>query len=415
MIKSRIKMRPRILNKKENGDSLMKNIPPSLAMILVVAVFAIGYIAGTYNYQIIATIKPLFGIRTAGSSAMLDLSSLQKTYQELSVKFDGDIDTQKLIDGANSGMIGALGDPYTVYMNKAESTEFEKSLSGNIGSGIGAEIGLRGKMVTIVRVLADNAAIKAGLQANDIILKINDESTEGFTVDKAVKLIRGDSGTTVKLTILRGTETKEFTVTRATINNPSVYSSVTGTTGVITITRFDTETGSIARTEARNLLKQGVKSIVLDLRDNGGGYVDAAVDVAGLWIENKTIVSEKVGDKLKEELKSGSDAILKGIPTIVLVNGSSASASEIVAGALQDYKAAKLVGVKTFGKGSVQEVITLDDGSTLKVTIARWYTPNGKNINKDGIVPDYVTELTTDNINAGTDPQLDKAKSLLNS
>lgn len=413
MIKSGIKMRPRILNKKENGENLFKNIPPSLGALMVVAVFAIGYIAGTYNYQIMASIKPLFGIKT-GPSSLLDLSSLQKTYQELSVKFDGDIDTQKLIDGANSGMIGALGDPYTVYMNKAESVEFEKSLSGNIGAGIGAEIGLRGKMVTIVRVLADNAAIKAGLQANDIILKINDESTDGFTVDRAVKLIRGDSGTTVKLTILRGTETKEFTVTRATINNPSVYSSVTGTTGVITITRFDTETGVLTKTEARNLLKQGVKSIILDLRDNGGGYVDAAVDVAGLWLENKTIVSEKVGDKLKEELKSGNDAILKNIPTIVLVNGSSASASEIVAGALQDYKAAKLVGVKTFGKGSVQEVVTLDDGSTLKVTIARWYTPNGKNINKDGIVPDYITELTTDNINSGTDPQLDKAKSLLN-
>lgn len=414
MIKSRTKIRSRISKHVEKSGLLIKRLPESFKLIILVAVFAVGYIAGTYNYQISAVMRPIFNLKTI-STDTLDLSSLQKTYQELSVKFDGKLDKQELINGAKAGMVGALGDPYTVYMNKEESSEFDKALSGNIGAGIGAEIGLRGGNVTIIRVLADNAAIKAGLLGGDTILKINDESTIGFTVDKAVKLIRGEQGTTVKLTVLRGSETKEFTVTRAVINNPSVYSSVSGTVGIITITRFDSETGNLAKNAARSLKTQGVKSIVLDLRDNGGGYVDAAVDVAGLWIEDKVIVTERIGDKVKETLKSGKDAILGGMPTIVVVNGGSASASEIVAGALQDYKAAKLVGVKTFGKGSVQELITLDDGSTLKVTIARWYTPEGKNINKDGIVPEYVVEMNEDSNNTGVDAQLDKAKSLLNS
>jgi carboxyl-terminal processing protease len=261
--------------------------------------------------------------------------------------------------------------------------------------------------------LADNAAIKAGLLAGDTVLKINDTSTAGYSVDRAVKLIRGDEGTTVKLTILRGSETKDYTVTRATINNPSVYSTVVDDVGIITITRFDAETGVLAKTAAQGLIKQGAKSVILDLRDNGGGYVDAAVDVASLWLENKVIVTERVGNTVKETLKSGNSAILKNLPTIVLVNGSSASASEIVSGALQDYKVAKLVGTKTFGKGSVQELINLDDGSTLKVTVARWYTPNGRNINKDGINPDSIVEMTEANLNAGIDTQMDKAKDLL--
>jgi len=181
----------------------------------------------------------------------------------------------------------------------------------------------------------------------------------------------------------------------------------------MTITRFDDQTGQLARQAAQSFKSQNVKSVILDLRGNGGGYLTAAQDVAGLWLDNKVVVTEKNNGKVVDELKSGTNPILVGIPTVVLVNGSSASASEIVAGALQDHGAAKLVGEKTFGKGSVQKLITLPEGAQLKVTIARWYTPNGKNISKQGIAVDKEAKLTTEDINANRDPQLDAAKALL--
>jgi carboxyl-terminal processing protease len=412
MTKTRTNLSSKISKHVANRDAFLKNMPASFKLIILAATLGVGYIAGVYHYQIESAIKPIIGVKVTGGGE-LDFKLLQDTYRRLATKFDGSLNKQALIEGANAGMVSALGDNYTMYMNKTESKAFDDALSGNIGSGIGAEISLRGGNVTIVRVLADNAAIKAGLLAGDTVLKINDTSTAGYSVDRAVKLIRGDEGTTVKLTILRGSETKDYTVTRATINNPSVYSTVVDDVGIITITRFDAETGVLAKTAAQGLIKQGAKSVILDLRDNGGGYVDAAVDVASLWLENKVIVTERVGNTVKETLKSGNSAILKNLPTIVLVNGSSASASEIVSGALQDYKVAKLVGTKTFGKGSVQELINLDDGSTLKVTVARWYTPNGRNINKDGINPDSIVEMTEANLNAGIDTQMDKAKDLL--
>jgi carboxyl-terminal processing protease len=194
------------------------------------------------------------------------------------------------------------------------------------------------------------------------------------------------------------------------VNNPSVQSSVENGVGRLTITRFDDETGNLARKAAQSFKQQNVKSVILDLRDNGGGYLTAAQDVAGLWLDDQVVVSERTGGKVTEELKSGSDTVLAGIPTVVLVNGSSASASEIVAGALQDHKAATLIGEKTFGKGTVQKVIDLGAGTTLKVTIARWYTPNGKNITKEGITPDQKVGMTAADVDAGKDPQLEAAR-----
>jgi carboxyl-terminal processing protease len=175
----------------------------------------------------------------------------------------------------------------------------------------------------------------------------------------------------------------------------------------MTISRFDEETGSLARAAAEDFKKQNVKGVILDLRDNGGGYVEAAKQVASIWLDNKIIVTERRGSTTTDTIRSGSNPILNGIPTVVLVNGNSASASEIVSGALQDYKVAKIVGQKTFGKGSVQKLVDLDGGAQLKVTIAKWYTPNGKNISKTGISPDVTADLTADDINNGVDPQMD--------
>jgi carboxyl-terminal processing protease len=394
---------------RESGEPKAKKVVSANVLFLIIAATAVvGFFAGTRSDQIMSVIGPVFGVKVYAGE--IDLSSVQATYKSLKANYDGNLDDKTLIDGANKGLVNAAGDTYTLYMNAAEAKSFEDDLSGSIGGGIGAEISIRSGNITIVRVLKDNPAIKAGLLGGDTVVKINDESTTGLTVEQAVAKIRGEEGTTVKLLISRDGTEKEFTVTRAIVSNPSVESTISGTVGTLTISRFDTETASLARAAAQEFKTKGVKGIILDLRYNGGGYVDAAQDVAGLWLDGKVVVTERAGGQVISTLKSGNNALLAGIPTVVLVNSGSASASEIVAGALQDYKVAKLVGERTFGKGSVQKLIKLPEGAELKVTIARWYTPNGKNITTDGINPDISASYTQADADAGQDPQLEAAK-----
>lgn len=393
-----------------------KEISKPFVTALFIGVLAIGYLIGTYQSQIVGAVAPLFGIKVY--TGTLDLESVQKTYQSLKANFDGELDDQKLIDGANKGLVEAAGDEYTVYLPKVDAQELDDSLTGSIGGGIGAEIGLRNNQPTVVRVLEDNPAIEAGLKGGDVITKINDESSVGWTVDQAVAKIRGEPGTTVKITATRDNETKEFNITRAIINNPSVTKTISGKLGILTISRFDENSGGnstaeLARTAAQEFKAAGVTSVIIDLRYNGGGYLSAAQSIASLWLDNKTVVTEKSNGRVIKDLKSGSNAPLAGMKTVVLVNGGSASASEIVAGALQDYDVATIVGEKTYGKGSVQLLVPLADGAQLKVTTARWYTPNGTNVTNNGIVPDQVVTMSGDDANAGRDPQLVEAKKIL--
>jgi carboxyl-terminal processing protease len=376
--------------------------PILIVGFLVVA--GIGYVAGAFNSHLYGGFNTLIG------KSQLDFASVQATYQSVVDNFDGDIDNAKLVEGANRGLVEALGDQYTVYMSQKESADFNDSLTGNIGGGIGVEISLRDGIPTVVRVLRDNPAEKAGVAVNDIITAVNGESVEKQTTTEIVTKIRGDAGTTVKLTVFRDGAAKDFTLTREVVNNPSVYGSVVNGVGIMTITRFDDKTGSLARALATEFKTAGVKGVVLDLRGNGGGYVTAAQDVGGIWLDKQVIVTEKKGNKVTDELKSGGSPILNGVPTVVLINSSSASASEIVAGALRDHKAATLMGEKSFGKGSVQKLVNLSDGTMLKVTVARWYTPSGLNISEKGITPDTAIVRTIDDINANKDPQLDAAK-----
>ena len=341
-----------------------------------------------------------------GGKGDIDLSTVQDTYRALAGNFDGQLDKQKLIEGASRGLVAAAGDQYTVFMDKQESASFDDALTGNIGGGIGVEVGIRGDVPTAVRVLKDNPAEKAGVQVGDVIVKINDESTHGKSLNDVVTQIRGEAGTTVKLTVLRGGEQKDITVTRQQVNNPSAYGEVKDGVGILTITRFDDQTGSLARAVAQDFKTKNVKGVVLDLRGNGGGYVTAAQAVAGIWLDKQLVTSERSNGRVNDELKSTGPPILNGVKTVVLVNASSASASEIVAGALHDHKAATLLGETTFGKGSVQKLISLPDEATLKVTVARWYTPSGVNISEKGITPDQTVARTADDINAGRDPQL---------
>lgn len=384
----------------------------SFWFVIISIAASLGYVAGVYHYQIEAAIGPVFGFKS--HSGTIDLSSLQETYGKLAANYDGDLDVKKLIEGANSGLVDAAGDAYTVYMTAEETIEYNNNLSGNIGAGVGAEIGIRNKKVTIIRVLDNNPAKSAGLMAGDIVLQVNDETTEGWTVDEAVGNIKGEEGTTVKLKIQRDATIKDFTITRAIINNPSVESSVSENIGIITISRFDDETGDLAREAAQKLKSQGVKGVILDLRGNGGGYIEAARDVAGIWLANKIVVTEKSGSIIVDTIKTGDNSILENMPTVILVNSASASASEIVAGALQEYKKATVVGERTYGKGSVQQLIPLSTGAQLKVTTARWYTPNGVNITQSGIKPNVDIELAQEDFDNNKDPQLDKAKDIIN-
>lgn len=389
-----------------------RRVPMAVLVIAFVFVMGVGYTIGIFNNQIVSTVAPLFGVKTY--SGTLDLSTLQTTYQALKANYDGTIDDSALIEAANKGMVNSLGDPYTVYFNAKEAADFNNDLSGAIGGGIGVELSVRNNVVTVVRVLADNPAEKAGLLVGDVIAKVNDKVIPASeSLNDVVSKIRGEAGTTVKITVNRGGEMKDFTITRAEVTNPSVYSKVENGIGIMTISRFDDQTGQLARLAAQSFKSQQVKSVILDLRGNGGGYLTAAQDVVGLWVNNKTVVTERTNGKVVDNLKTGTDAILAGLPTVVLVNASSASASEITAGALQDYGVAKLVGEKTFGKGSVQKLLGLPDGAQLKVTIAKWYTPNGQNISKEGIAPDKAVSISVDDINAGRDPQLDAAKAML--
>lgn len=389
-----------------------KKSPGWWTVVAVSAVVAVvAFVGGTRAGDLVAFIR---GSQNSNLPNQLDTSSLQDVYQKLRAEFDGQLDMQKLIDGAKKGMVEASGDPYTVYFTDEEAKQFLSDLDGKF-SGIGAELGKKEDKLVVVSTLDDSPARKAGLQPNDAIVKVNDQETSGWSIDKAVSEIRGEKGTTVKLAVVRSQQLKEFSIVRDEIINPSVKYEVTGDNiGYLRISRFaETDTVSLAKKAANEFKQKGVKGVVLDLRGNGGGYLGAAQDIAGIWLKDKVVVQEKRGDKVVDTLKSGNSPILDGVPTVVLIDGGSASASEIVAGALHDHGAAKLVGVKSFGKGSVQQIEEIGSGGQLKVTIAKWYTPNGKNISKEGIEPDIKVELSDQDIAASNDTQKTKAFELV--
>jgi len=341
------------------------------------------------------------------SSTQLDYSSVDRVYGLLKANFDGSLDATKLNDGLKSGLVNATGDPYTVYFNPKAAKAFNEELSGSF-SGIGAELGAdsHGNIV-IVAPIAGTPAQSAGLKNGDEIVKIDGTSTAGLAIDEAVSKIRGPAGSKISLTIIRGgSQPFEVTITRAQINIPSVDSRIDGNIGYLKISQFRPDTAKATADAAQSFKDHGLKGVVLDLRGDPGGYLDAAVQVSSLWLaKGQTVVQERRGNTIINTMSASGNNILAGLPTVVLIDGGSASASEILAGALHDNHAATLVGEKTFGKGSVQEVDNLPDGGELKVTIARWYTPAGKNIDKQGITPDTIVAPGS----GGGDPQKDQA------
>lgn len=385
-----------------------RTVPLPTVILVTVFVAMVSFVAGTRTDSIVAKFD------TKDTPSSLDFSSLNDVYSVLRNKYDGKLDTQALIAGAKHGLVEATGDPYSAYFTKEEAAEFERELEGSF-EGIGAELGKRNDQLVIISTLDDSPAKKAGLLANDMIVKVNGTDTTSWTVEEAVSKIRGEKGTTVKLTVFRGDSMKDVSIMRDAINNPSVRSEITPENiGILRISRFgETDTVSLSQKAAEQFKASNVKAVIVDLRGNGGGYLDAAQGISSLWLENKVIVTQRSNGIVTDTLRSNNGAPLKGIKTIVLVDGGSASASEIVAGALSDHKAATLVGEKTFGKGSVQVIEDVRSGGKVKVTIAKWYTPLGKNINKEGIKPHEEIKLTPDDLNAGRDPQKDKALELV--
>ncbi len=381
--------------------------------IVIGAVLAVlgGVIGANFNNWF-SGFAPYLGGSSAASSR-IDWSPLNEVYAKLNSSYNGDISIEDAIEGAKKGLTESLGDTYTVYMDAEEAQDFDNDLHGNVGSGIGVEMGLRDGYVRVLRTLPDNPAKKAGILAGDIIYKVDGEEVYSLSTEEISKKVRGEAGTEVTITVVRDGKEHEYTMKRETINNVSAYVEYDVKTAIVTVTRFDNDTGTIVEGFAKKFSEKGIKKVILDLRGNGGGYVSAAQDLLSLWLDGEKVLIQKskhFGDSSTSSL-SGK-AILKDMKTVVLVNGSTASASEIVAGALQDYGKAKVVGEKTYGKGVVQTLYDLSGGTKLKVTTADWYTPLERSINGTGIEPDIEVERTYEDINAMKDPQLDKAKEL---
>jgi carboxyl-terminal processing protease len=346
-----------------------------------------------------------------------------KEWQILNQEYvaSGSTTPQNMIYGAMEGLAQSEGDPYTVFFPPQENNLFQSDIAGNF-TGIGMEIDIKNSALTVISPLKGTPAAAAGILAGDIISKINGQDTSNMTVDQAVGLIRGPAGTTVKLTIVRAgvPEAIVKTVTRQVINIPTIATSTISTSSSeiydIQLDSFTADSPQLFQTALRSFVASGSHKLILDLRGNPGGYLDAAWDMASWFLPTgKTVVTEDFGGKQPNQVyaSKGYNIFNSNLDMVILVDGGSASAAEILSAALHDYGIATLVGEKTFGKGSVQELIPITNDTSLKVTVARWLTPLGHNLSHDGIDPDYVVPITAAQVAAGTDPQMAKAVSLL--
>jgi len=404
-------MAKKSVKKKSSQEWVEKKVSLGNAIIIGAVLAAFGVVVGINFNNWFGGFAQFFG---ANKTNEINQNSLQEVYNKLAESYNGEVDEAKLIEGAKKGMVEALGDPYTVYMDAEETVSYTDTLHGNIGAGIGVELGLRDGYVRVLRVLPDNPALRAGIMIGDIFYKINGEEVYKMSTAEITKRLRGEAGTELTVVMARNGKEVEFKMKREKINNVSAYINYDGNTAIITVTRFDNDTGTKIQNMVSSEFKgKDIKKVILDLRGNGGGYVAAAQDLLSLWLEREQILTQKslhFGEE--KSFTSGGKAVLKNMKTIVLVNGSTASASEITAAALKEYGKATIVGTKTYGKGVVQKMINLSGGTMLKVTVAEWLTPKGNSINDEGVTPDVEVGITAEDINKMRDPQLDKAKSL---
>ncbi len=358
---------------------------------------------------------------SASTTERVDFEPFWKAWNIINAKYAGSATSTSAQDkvwGAIEGLANSLGDPYTVFLPPEDEKAFEEMISGSF-SGVGMEIGKRDDILTVIAPLKGTPAERAGIRAGDLILKIDDTATNDLAVDEAVARIRGEKGTTVTLTILHEGDEEPLTipVVRDTIVVPTLTSEKRPD-GVFVITLYSFDAHAIDQFEKamKEFDWSGSDKLIIDLRGNPGGFLDAAVAIASFFLPEGDVVVREAYTRGEEEnvhRSRGYQFIARPFETIILVDKGSASASEILAGALSEHDVAKLVGEQTFGKGSVQELVPITRNTSLKLTIAQWLTPNGISISKAGLTPDYPVERTIDDIKAGKDPQLDKAVDLL--
>ncbi|MBI5422074.1 S41 family peptidase [Candidatus Peregrinibacteria bacterium] len=395
------------------------NTPKVLGfIILVVFIFALGWHVGAGQAR--QGQAPFAAEKQVGQgigSDKVDMQLFWDVWGLLAGRYvdPNALDYKNMIYGAIRGMVFSLGDPYTTFLTPKENREFQESMNGTL-EGIGAELTLRDGMITVVSPLKGSPAKQAGLQPEDVIIKVDGEDVTNFTLEQVVMRIRGPKGTKVKLTIGRKGENEPFDVdiVRQTINISSVEWKMIDSIADIELNQFGGKTKEEFTKAINEILLKRPKGIVLDLRYNGGGYLDGAVDIVSEFVEKGKVVSVKKRNSEEDEViyVTGKARVAK-VPMVVLINKGSASASEIVAGAIRDSGRGIAIGETSFGKGTVQEVENLIDGSSLRVTIAKWYTPNNVNISAVGITPDIVVARTIEDMKANRDPQLDAALSYL--
>lgn len=386
-------------------------------ILLCVFFFGLGIYLGFNNRPEIEKVM-LSGKETPAEN-LADFSPFWKVWNLISEKYPsaGEVTDQERVYGAIQGLVGSLDDPYSVFFTPDEAKTFEEDISGNF-SGVGMEIGMKNKVLTVIAPLKDTPAYRAGIKPGDQIIKIDDTETYDLTVEKAIKLIRGEKGTTVTLSILREGETEplEIKIVRDIINIPTLDTELRPDgIFVVQLYSFSGNSPSLFRNAVKQFSQARTDKLLLDLRGNPGGYLEAAVSMASWFLpEGKVVVTEDYGNEREANIyrSRGYDVFNEKLKFVILIDGGSASASEILAGALRDHRRAILVGSQSYGKGSVQEVLEVTPNTLLKITVAKWLTPNGVVITEEGLTPDYVVEFS-DNDAEDADPQMDKAVELL--
>src|SRR3989338_2330667 len=420
------------LNTSENTEfqqkvslNKMKSFGRKTLLIVIVLSLGIGFGGGFWfsNWQIEDSNPVLMEIinRNLGQPKEVDFALFWEVWDTLHEKYvnPSKLDKQEMLYGAIEGMVKNVGDPYTVFFEPVISQKFKEEISGTFG-GVGIEIGKRNDFVTVIAPIKDSPAYTAGIKAGDKILKVDTKPITDLSIEEVVSMIRGKKGTKVVLTVSSNGDTKDIELTRDTIKIPSLeWELLEGNVAYMQIHTFNQNVDSEFEKASREVLKSSATKLIIDLRNNPGGLLDSAINLAGWFLEyNQVVTMEEFKDGTRQEFKSQGSGALKIYPTIILLNGGSASASEILAGALHDNRSIKIIGEKSFGKGSVQELANYSDGSSLKVTIAKWLTPAGISISEKGIDADVEIKFKEEDLKEegkieigtpGKDAQLDKA------
>ena len=405
---------------------MLKRMQKIAYVILALLLLGGSFFAGAYySFTHRSEIEKVYVLthKEPEVATSVDFTPFWKVWNILNEKSPSskNISDQEKVWGAVQGLASSMDDPYTVFFPPDESKAFEDSISGQFG-GVGMEVGIKDKILTVIAPLKDTPAYKAGIKSGDKILKIDKKSSADLTIEKAIMLIRGEKGTTVTLTIFKEGEkdSRDVSIVRDTIEIPTLDSELRKEDGVFVIKlySFSANSAILFQTALQKFADSGSNKLILDLRGDPGGYLDSAVSMASWFLPGgKPILIEDYGDKEKEKIyrSRGYDVFAEGnLKMVILVDGGSASASEILAGALSEHGVAKLVGTQTYGKGSVQEVVPITDTTSLKVTIAKWYTPNGVSISEKGLTPDFIVKFTQKDADAKKDPQMDKALEIVN-